>query len=67
MAAKPGGGVRMLKLGELCIKCLCASCGYRKYCTTMEGATDMYCKEYCRGNEGCMNICNQYETEKQED
>ena len=50
----------MMNLGELCKECLCSVCGYRKYCGTMEGNTDEYCKEICKGENSCMNQCSQF-------
>lgn len=57
----------MLNLGEFCKECLCSVCGYRKYCGTMEGNTDGYCKEVCKGETGCMNQCSQFEREQEDE
>lgn len=56
----------MMNLGENCKECLCSVCGYRKYCGTMEGNTDGYCKETCNGENSCMNQCSQFEREKED-
>ena len=57
----------MLNLGEFCKECLCAVCGRREYCGTMEGNTDWYCKNECVGECGCMNNCSQFEAENKGD
>ena len=54
----------MINLGEFCKECLCAVCEYRTACGTMEGNTDLYCREECKGNESCMNQCSQFNKEK---
>lgn len=56
----------MLDLGEFCKECLCAICRHRENCGTMEGNTDWYCHEECKGNDGCMNRCSQFEKEIKE-
>lgn len=53
----------MLNLGEFCKECLCARCEYRKSCGTLEGNTDWYCREVCKGNDGCMKNCSQFKLE----
>lgn len=53
----------MLKLGEFCSECLCAKCENRPYCGSMEGNTDDYCWETCKGNDGSMKKCSKFKEE----
>lgn len=57
----------MLNLGEFCEECLCSVCRYRKGCGTLEGNTDWYYHEVCKGDDGCMNKCSQFKKEIKED
>lgn len=50
-----------MNLGENCERCWCASCGYLEHCSTMCGNTKWYCENDCRGEDGCMTQCSQYE------
>lgn len=50
----------MMNLGENCKECLCSVCG------TMEGNTDGYCKEICKGENSCMNQCSKFEREQED-
>lgn len=53
----------MLELGKFCDGCLCAICGFRPYCGILEGDTEWYCHELCKGNDGSMKQCIQFEKE----
>ena len=49
-----------LNLGDFCKECLCAECSNRKYCETMEGSTDWYCHNECKGKCGVMTQCSRF-------
>jgi len=54
--------LKVLELGEECKVCLCAKCGYREHCVTMCGDTELYCQEECKGEDGAMTGCSQFES-----
>lgn len=52
-----------MNLGIECKDCLCSTCANLDGCTTMCGDTEAYCNEDCRGEDGPMRICSEYEKE----
>lgn len=49
------------QLGDNCKLCYCSTCIHLSDCDTMCGDTEWYCDNDCKGENGYMSRCNQYE------
>lgn len=49
-----------LNLGDFCKECLCAKCYYRECCGVLEGNTNWYCHNECKGQDGTVNRCSEF-------
>lgn len=49
-----------LNLGDFCKECRCAKCYYRECCGALEGNTNWYCHNECKGQAGTTNRCSEF-------